>query len=159
MLWIAALAAQFTVDFLFSIVRTCATRDTGVVAQLREAWVCVVDAGLSGLGLVVAKAFHSAPAAVLSLLPLLGVLAVLARERHRRLTGLLELNNAYHGTALVLGDVVEADDGYLGEHCRSVVELTRDVARELGLSASAAGTSSLALCSTTWARSPFRRRS
>ena len=36
---------------------------------------------------------------------------------------LLELNNAYRGTALVLGDVVEADDGYTGEHCKSVVEL------------------------------------
>jgi putative nucleotidyltransferase with HDIG domain len=132
-LLIAALAAQFAVDILFSVVRTCVTRDMGVLAQLREAWVYVVDAGLSGLGLLVAKQLHSSPAAVLSLLPLLGVLAVLARERHQRLAGLLELNNAYHGTALVLGDVVEADDGYLGEHCRSVVELTRDVAKELGL--------------------------
>lgn len=134
-LLLAALAAQFGLDALFSLARMCATRDTGVMAQLREAWVYLIDVSFSGLGLLIAKQLHSSPAAVLSLLPLLGVLAMLARERHRRLTGLLELNNAYRGTALVLGDVVEADDGYLGEHCRSVVELTLDVAKELGLDA------------------------
>jgi putative nucleotidyltransferase with HDIG domain len=47
--------------------------------------------------------------------------------------GMLELNNAYRGTALVLGDVVEADDGYTGEHCRMVVGLALAVAAELGL--------------------------
>ena len=30
---------------------------------------------------------------------------------------LIELNDAYQGTAMVLGDVVEADDAYTGEHC------------------------------------------
>jgi putative nucleotidyltransferase with HDIG domain len=134
-LLLAAFGAQFAVDFLVSVVRTRATRETGVLTQLREIWVYVVDAGLSGLGLLVAKQMHSTPAAVLSVLPLLGILAVLARERHQRLTGLIELNNAYHGTALVLGDVVEADDGYLGEHCRSVVSLVMDVAKEIGLDA------------------------
>jgi putative nucleotidyltransferase with HDIG domain len=49
--------------------------------------------------------------------------------------GLLELNNAYRGTALVLGDVVEADDGYTGEHCKSVVELALAVGRRMGLDA------------------------
>ena len=34
---------------------------------------------------------------------------------------LTELNDAYRGTALVLGDVVEADDAYTGEHSRGVV--------------------------------------
>ena len=55
------------------------------------------------------------------MLPLLGLLAVFARERRDRLEQLLELNDAYRGTALVLGDVVEADDGYTGEHSRGVV--------------------------------------
>ena len=49
---------------------------------------------------------------------MLGLLAVFARERHDRMKGLIELNNAYRGTALVLGDVVEADDGYTGDHCQ-----------------------------------------
>jgi putative nucleotidyltransferase with HDIG domain len=48
---------------------------------------------------------------------------------------LIELNDAYRGTALVLGDVVEADDSYTGEHCQGVVLLALDVARELGLDA------------------------
>jgi len=46
----------------------------------------------------------------------------------------LELRDAYRGTAFLLGDVVEADDAYTGEHSRDVVELTLAVADELGLS-------------------------
>jgi putative nucleotidyltransferase with HDIG domain len=134
-LLIAALLAQFAVDFGISVLRVLIARDATVSSQLGETWVYGFDAALSGVGLLVAKALHSSPVAVLSLLPLLGVLAMFARERHQRLTGLLELNNAYHGTALVLGDVVEADDGYTGEHCRSVVQLVMEVAKLLGLSA------------------------
>jgi putative nucleotidyltransferase with HDIG domain len=134
-LLIGALAAQFAVDFGVSVLRVLINRDAPVLSQLGETWVYGFDAALSGVGLLVAKELHSSVAAVLALLPLLGVLAMFARERHERLTGLLELNNAYHGTALVLGDVVEADDGYTGEHCRSVVQLVMDVARLLGLSA------------------------
>jgi putative nucleotidyltransferase with HDIG domain len=48
---------------------------------------------------------------------------------------MLELSSAYRGTALVLGDVIEADDGYTGEHCKSVVSLTLELAEHLGLSA------------------------
>jgi putative nucleotidyltransferase with HDIG domain len=62
------------------------------------------------------------------------VLGIFARERHERLTQMVELNNAYHGTALLLGDVVEADDNYTGEHCRSVVELALRVGDVLSLS-------------------------
>ena len=49
--------------------------------------------------------------------------------------GLAELNAAYRGTALVLGDVVEADDDYTGEHCRDVVDLAVAVGRRLELPA------------------------
>ena len=76
---------------------------------------------------------HSSPIVVLSLLPLIGLLAVFARERHQRLESMLELSNAYRGTALVLGDVIEADDGYTGEHCKSVVGLALDLAERLEL--------------------------
>jgi putative nucleotidyltransferase with HDIG domain len=72
---------------------------------------------------------------VLGLVPLLAVLATFARERHQRLDGLLELNRAYRGTALALGDVVEADDGYTSEHCKSVLNLALAVAERLGLDA------------------------
>jgi putative nucleotidyltransferase with HDIG domain len=46
----------------------------------------------------------------------------------------LELRDAYRGTAFLLGDVVEADDGYTGAHSHAVVELTLAVTEELGLS-------------------------
>jgi putative nucleotidyltransferase with HDIG domain len=67
--------------------------------------------------------------------PLFGVLRWFSQERHVRLEQLIELNDAYRGTALVLGDVVEVDDSYTGEHCKGVVLLALDVARELGLDA------------------------
>ena len=73
--------------------------------------------------------------AALATLPLLGLLASFARERHQRLESLIELNTAYRGTALVLGDVVEADDGYTGEHCRGVVRLALAVGDVLNLDA------------------------
>jgi putative nucleotidyltransferase with HDIG domain len=70
-----------------------------------------------------------------ALLPLLGVLGVFARERRRRVDSLVELNGAYQGMAVVLGEVVEHDDGYTGEHCRQVVELAVAVGERLGLDA------------------------
>jgi putative nucleotidyltransferase with HDIG domain len=50
-----------------------------------------------------------------------------------RLEQLIELYDAYRGTALVLGDIVEADDTYTGAHTRGVVQLALAVAHELGL--------------------------
>ena len=71
---------------------------------------------------------------MLTIVPLVAVFALFARERDARMQSLIELNSAYRGTALVLGDVVEADDGYTGEHCRSVVDLAVTVGGRLGLS-------------------------
>jgi HD-GYP domain-containing protein (c-di-GMP phosphodiesterase class II) len=64
-----------------------------------------------------------------------GLLAVFARERERRIDHALELGHAYRGTAFLLGDVVEADDAYTGSHSRDVVQLSVGVARVLELSA------------------------
>jgi len=66
-------------------------------------------------------------------LPLAGVLAVLSHERQRRVDQALELSAAYQGTAMLLGDVVEADDAYTGSHSRGVVELSLAVADRLHL--------------------------
>jgi putative nucleotidyltransferase with HDIG domain len=63
------------------------------------------------------------------------VLQVFSSERQERLEQLVELQDAYQGTALLLGDVVEADDTYTGEHSKSVVRLALDVAEELALDA------------------------
>ncbi len=132
-LLIAALLAEFLVDFGVSTVRFAYSSGAGVTQQLKETWVYAIDAALSGVGLVVAAAEKQHPGAVLALLPLLGLFGVLARERRQRLESLVELNNAYRGTALVLGDVVEADDSYTGEHCRGVVALALAVADRLNL--------------------------
>jgi HD-GYP domain-containing protein (c-di-GMP phosphodiesterase class II) len=61
-----------------------------------------------------------------------------AHERAERLTNSQELSAAYRGTALLLGDVVEADDAYTGAHSRQVVDLTVRVGEHLGLDARSA---------------------
>jgi HD-GYP domain-containing protein (c-di-GMP phosphodiesterase class II) len=63
------------------------------------------------------------------------LLAYFARERQVRIDHALELGHAYRGTAMLLGDVVEADDAYTGSHSRDVVTLVLDVAGRLGLDA------------------------
>jgi putative nucleotidyltransferase with HDIG domain len=132
-LLLAALAAQFAIDFLISGLRFRYTEGASFASQLREAWVWGVDAALSGVGLVVARQMPGSPADVLALVPLLALFTMFSRERRQRLEAVLELGNAYRGTALVLGDVVEADDGYTGQHCKSVVGLALDVADRLEL--------------------------
>ncbi|MGA2755758.1 MAG: ATP-binding protein [Solirubrobacteraceae bacterium] len=94
-LLVGALAAQFVVDFGVSGLRFALGRGATLAAQLGDSWVYVVDAGLSGIGLLVANELHSAPLAPLALLPLLGLVAMFARERRERLESLLELNEAY----------------------------------------------------------------
>jgi putative nucleotidyltransferase with HDIG domain len=133
-LLVAALAAQFVSDFSASTLRYEIAREASLSAQLRESWgVYLIDAALSGVGLLAAEQVNTTPAAVLLLVPLLAVLAFFAHERRQRLQSLLELGHAYRGTALVLGDVVEADDGYTGEHSKSVVTLALEVAQQLNL--------------------------
>src|SRR5262249_23572623 len=46
-----------------------------------------------------------------------------------------ELQHAYRGTALLLGEVVEADDAYTGHHSHEVVELALAVADRMRVSA------------------------
>ena len=134
-LLLAALAAQFAGDLVVSWLRFAISHGARVRDHLKNSWVYLIDLALSGVGLAVAEEVHSAGYAPLAMLPLLGLLAVFAREREARLDQLIELNDAYHGTALVLGDVVEADDGYTGIHSRSVVRLCLEVADQLGLDA------------------------
>jgi putative nucleotidyltransferase with HDIG domain len=135
LLLIAALAAQFVVDLVVPAVRHWISHEASLRQLLRSSWVYLIDLSLCGVGLAVAEELPTAGYAPLAVLPLLGLLAVFAREREARLDQLIELNEAYHGTALVLGDVVEADDGYTGEHSKGVVRLCLEVADELGLGA------------------------
>ena len=122
-----ALAAQFAGDFVASSARERLYGGLGVrelAAEVRP--IYAIDLALSPLGLAVAFAaigLDSQLVAPLSL-PSSGCW-LFSRERHARLEQLAELNDAYQGTALLLGDVVEADDAYTGEHCKSVVPRPR----------------------------------
>jgi putative nucleotidyltransferase with HDIG domain len=128
-----ALAAQIAAETLGWVIHDRAFGLSALRAQLGEFWVHGVDLALSPVAFVAALSVREQPWTVLALLPLVGVLAVFSREREARLEGLVELNQAYRGTALVLGDVVEADDGYTGEHSRGVVSLALAIGDALGL--------------------------
>jgi putative nucleotidyltransferase with HDIG domain len=132
-LLIIALMAQFVVDFAASTIRNWVERAASFSAQLRETWVYGIDAALSVIGIVIAEDLHRTPIVALAPVPLLAVLALFAHERHQRIRSLIELNDAYRGTALVLGDFVEADDNYTGQHSKGVVHLALDVGAELQL--------------------------
>jgi putative nucleotidyltransferase with HDIG domain len=131
-----ALAAQFTCDFAANAVRERLCGGIGIrelIGEVRE--VYLIDAALAPLGLLVAIAGAHQRWAVLLIAPLFAILRIFSRERRTRLEQLIELGDAYRGTALVLGDVVEADDAYTGEHCRGVVRLALEVAAALELDA------------------------
>jgi putative nucleotidyltransferase with HDIG domain len=133
-LYIGALAAQFTVDFISSAAHERLTAGIGPRRQLQAmSLVWLVDAALASVGLGVAFAAAENPWGVVLALPLVILLSVFARERRAHIDHALELSAAYRGTAFLLGDVVEADDAYTGSHSREVVELTLAVADELGL--------------------------
>jgi HD domain len=131
-----AVTVQLVFDFVSSALRERKLEGAGFGDQLVEtAWVYVVDLLLTPLGLMAALAasWH-----IVWLALLVGPFAILgffAGERRRRLEQMQDLNDAYRGTALVLGDVVEGDDAYTGEHSRGVVALSLEVGRALRLDA------------------------
>jgi len=92
---LAALAAQFVVDFAATGVRYAIVRGATFAEHVRGSWVWVVDGALSVVSLLAAEQIHRSPAAALAPLPLLGLVALFARERRQRLESLIELNSAY----------------------------------------------------------------
>ncbi|HUR85125.1 MAG TPA: HD-GYP domain-containing protein, partial [Solirubrobacteraceae bacterium] len=137
-IYLAALAAQFAVDFAASSLRDVLNGGASLRGQIRESsWVYLVDALLAPIGLAVAFAAVGRPWIVLLTLPLTALMVVFARERRARMDYVLELGRAYRGTALVLGNVVEADDAYTGVHCEGVVALAVEVAEAMSLDATA----------------------
>jgi HD-GYP domain-containing protein (c-di-GMP phosphodiesterase class II) len=134
-LYAAALAAQFGCDYAAAASWEWLALGVRPTAQARFMTLAyAVDAALAPIGFVVALAAVGQPAAVLLALPLVGLLAEFARERQVRIDHALELGTAYRGTALLLGDVIDADDAYTGSHSRDVVELVRSVSERLELS-------------------------
>jgi putative nucleotidyltransferase with HDIG domain len=135
-LYIAALTAQFAVDYVSSAAHEHVTLEVRPLAQLRAmTLVWLVDCALSSVGLAVAFAAVDNEYGFILALPLILLLSVFARERRLHIDHALELSSAYRGTAFLLGDVVEADDAYTGSHSREVVDLAMAVADKLGLDA------------------------
>jgi HD-GYP domain-containing protein (c-di-GMP phosphodiesterase class II) len=129
---VVALLAQFGVEF----VTAGALIRAGQPVRLRDlasvmSWVFLVDAALAPVGLALAVVGDYGFALAV---PLVGLLSFFARERRVRIDHALELSSAYRGTALLLGDVVEADDAYTGSHSRHVVDLVLATCDKLRLS-------------------------
>ena len=119
-------------------VRAARLRRAAALPRLADAWVYGVDLLLAPLGVAMAIAADGrAWALVVVFLPLALLLRVFANERRSRIDQALELSQAYRGTAMLLGDVVETDDAYTGSHSRDVVELAVEVGRRMGLGADA----------------------
>jgi len=133
--YLLALLAQFGFDFVASAGRAWLIDGTPpLVVGRMIAPVYGLDAALAPVGLLAAAvALDLGPGVCLLVVPLAAVLAVLSRERQARVDKALALSEAYQGTALLLGDVVEADDAYTGSHSREVVELALAVSDRLGL--------------------------
>ncbi|HET6570427.1 MAG TPA: HD-GYP domain-containing protein [Solirubrobacterales bacterium] len=133
--YVVALLAQFAFDFVPAAIRERFVDGVSVRALAGlVAPVYALDGALAPIGLLVAfAATEVGPAPAFLILPLATVLAVLSRERQARVDQAIELSSAYRGTAMLLGDVVEADDAYTGSHSRGVVELSLAVSDRLGL--------------------------
>ena len=132
-----AVLAQFATDAGISLAREHFSVGVAPSSLIRPlAWTFFVDSCLASVGFAAALAGSLVwkPAYLLPL-PLLLLTRLFAHERADRLTQALELSAAYRGTALLLGDVVEADDAYTGAHSRDIVELSVGVADGLGLDA------------------------
>jgi HD-GYP domain-containing protein (c-di-GMP phosphodiesterase class II) len=130
----AAFVAQFAADFGPNALWSRLSWGISPLEHARAMRVSLlVDAALAPVGLAVAIAAGGRIWGLFAVVPLVALLHVFSRERQRRLDHALELSHAYRGTAMLLGEVIEADDAYTGSHSRDVVELVVAVADLLGL--------------------------
>src|SRR3954451_18719612 len=137
-IYLAAFAAQLVFDTGSAVLRVRLAKGVPPELQLRTSLlVMAVDGALAPLGLLVALVVATTtPLALLLVVPLLGLLELLGRERERRIEHTLALSEAYRGSALLMGEMLEADDEYTGgEHSKGVVALALAVGLELGLDA------------------------
>jgi HD-GYP domain-containing protein (c-di-GMP phosphodiesterase class II) len=135
-IYLAALGAQFLFDIVLTFVLLRTAVEISPLGHLRSVLPAfAVDSLLAPLGLLAAFASYGHPWALLLVLPVLLLFSTFARERQRRIDNALELSSAYRGTAMLLGDVIEADDEYTGSHSRDVVNLVVAVADRLKLDA------------------------
>jgi putative nucleotidyltransferase with HDIG domain len=132
-----ALVASLVSDNVVAMVRTWLALGVPPELQLRmQVMTFSIDAALAPVGLAVALVGQREPAAVLLVVPLVVLLNALGREREQRIQHALQLSEAYRGSALLMGEMLEADDPYTGgEHSKGVLALALDVGHEIGLDA------------------------
>jgi len=133
-IYVLALIAQFACDLASSTTRVWLAHRVAPSLQLgvmREVWL--VDLLLSPVGLLAAYSSAQERYAYLLVVPLAALMAHFARDRHERIDQAIELSAAYRGTALLLGDVLDADDEYTGRHSKGVVEIAIAIAADLHL--------------------------
>jgi len=128
---------QIVVDIGAGVVRERLASGTAPSLQLRVfGLVVAVDGALAPVGLLAGVTAAEHPAAIGLVLPLGALIAVFAHEREQRIEHALALSEAYRGSALLMGEMLEADDPYTGgEHSKGVVVLALEVGRELQLDA------------------------
>jgi hypothetical protein len=134
--YVLALAAQIGIDLASSALSEWIVFGQSPLTTAEHvARAGLIDAALSPAGLALAIAgTDTVLYALIAALPLILLLKRMAEDRETRIGQANELGEAYEGTALLLGDVVEADDEYTGSHTRGVVWLVERVAEHLDLS-------------------------
>lgn len=132
--YVLAFGAQMLTDFAWTAARNQLLDGLPLSSLARDfAGVARIDAILSPVAFVTAFAAYEAPAALLTVAPLVWLLQLFSRDRAERYTSALELQRAYRGTVMLLADVVEFDDEYTADHSRSVVDLVDAVATQMGV--------------------------
>ena len=160
-LYLGALASQFAFDLASSGTRERLALGLPLRTQIRfMRWAFVVDAALAPIALAVVLTQPRHEYSFLLVMPLVGLLAVFARERETRIDQALELRHAYQNTAFLLGELVESNDAYTG----AAQPAGRRAGRRRGALAGArparaARDASSPRSCTTWARSACRRSS
>ena len=136
-LYVAAFLAQVVFDIGGFVGRSWFAERIVPSAQMQLAWLYATEVSLTVVGLLLAATAATGPGMVLLAIPIIALLGMFARERRERMDHTLALSTAYRGTAMLLGDVIDADDDYTGTHSREVVDMSVAVAERLGLDAAA----------------------
>jgi putative nucleotidyltransferase with HDIG domain len=133
-IYLFAFVAQVASDVGASTVREWLVRGISPRVQMAVlARVYMVDALLTPVGLLAAMGAGDNGYRALLVLPLIALFAVFAQERELNIENVLQLSNAYRGTALLLGDVLEDKDAYTAHHSHGVVSLSLAVADRMRL--------------------------
>jgi HD-GYP domain-containing protein (c-di-GMP phosphodiesterase class II) len=132
----AAMAAQISVDLTCGLARSWFAERIPPREQVPVlAWLYMTDICLTCTALFVNASAQRHHGLVLLELPLVGLIAMFARERKLRMESSMALSSTVRGTATLLGDVIEDDDAYTGIHSREVADLALSVALRLELNA------------------------